>query len=109
MQITTLKSICNTYSHHDEQHNIIGHTNPNPLSHGEYVHIDTNGDLVGYCKRSLGGGYLHYDVDMNYIGRSDKNPLGGYVHYNSNGELAGVSNCDFFGNFVSFDIGLKIF
>ena len=101
MQITTLKSICNTYTHHDEKHNIIGHTNLNPLSHGEYMHIDANDDLVGYCKRSLGG-YLHYDTDMNYLGRSDKNPFRGSVHYDPNGELAGVSNCDFFGNFVSF-------
>ena len=79
MQTTTIKSFCNTYVHHDEDNNAIGHTDPNPFSPQEYMHIDMNGNLVGYCKRNFGGGYMHYDADKNYLGRSEKNPFGGYA------------------------------
>lgn len=109
MQTTTIKSFCNTYVHHDEDNNAIGHTDPNPFSPQEYMHIDMSGNLVGYCKRNFGGGYMHYDADKNYLGRSEKNPFGGYVHYDANGNLAGRSDEDFCGNFVNYDIRIKIF
>ena len=48
MQTTTVKSFCNTYVHHDENNNAIGHTDPNPFSPKEYLHFDMSGKLVGY-------------------------------------------------------------
>ena len=109
MQTTTLKTLYNTYVHYDENNNAIGHTDPNHYSPQEYLNIDMSGNLVGYCKRSFGGGYMHYDIEMKYLGKSEKNPFGGYVHYDANGNLAGQSNVGLCGSFVNYDLRLKIF
>ena len=60
----TLKSFADTYEHLDDDGNVVGHTNPNPLSMGEYIQLDSKGNLIGYTKPNLLGGYLHYNKNM---------------------------------------------
>lgn len=97
------KGFFGTYVHRDENNNIIGTSEPNPLLRKEMIHKDSSGKITGRSSPDFCGGFVHYDENNNVTGRSAKSPFG-YVNYDANGNVIGRSDEAFFGTLIHKDI-----
>ena len=59
------KGFFGTYVHRDENNNITGTSEPNPLFRKEMIHKDTSGKVTGKSTPDFGGGFVHYDESGN--------------------------------------------
>ena len=61
------KGFFGTYVHRDENNNITGTSEPNPLFRREMIHKDTSGKVTGKSTPDFGGGFVHYDESGNIV------------------------------------------